>query len=339
MLALAAQLQRGGDEVVGGSLRNHAAGAGRAGERDLGNALAVGQRHACLAPKAIDDVEHAGRQQVGNQLGQDQDGDGRGLCRLEHHAVARANRRGQLPGRHQDGEVPRNDLAHHAQRLLDVVRHGVLVDVGEGAFLRAHAACKVAEVVHGERDVGVQRLADRLAVVHGFGIGQQLQVLLNAVGNFQQDVAARGGVGLAPGIGSGVGGVQRQLDVFGGGAGGLGVDLAVDGRDHIEVLALDRGHKLAADEVVVLGLVGDLGASGAGGCVNGHVVCLRWICGHLVGTPRRQIEDMTQNPCQPAPPAKCLIFMALFARPQECTTHRPLRCPLQNATPVTKWNS
>jgi hypothetical protein len=72
--ALATQLQRGGDEVVGGSLRNHAAGAGRAGEGDLGNALAGGQRHAGFAAIAVDDVQHARRQQVGNQLGQNQDG-------------------------------------------------------------------------------------------------------------------------------------------------------------------------------------------------------------------------------------------------------------------------
>ena len=48
------------------------------------------------------------------------------------------------------------------------------------AFLRAQAAGEVAEVVDGERDVGIQRLADRLAVVHRLGIGEQLEVLLDA---------------------------------------------------------------------------------------------------------------------------------------------------------------
>ncbi len=69
----AAQLQRGRNQVVGSGLGNHAAGGGGAGEGDLGDALAGGQRHAGFAAKAIDDVEHARRQQVGNQLGQDQD--------------------------------------------------------------------------------------------------------------------------------------------------------------------------------------------------------------------------------------------------------------------------
>jgi hypothetical protein len=61
-----------------------------------------------------------------------------------------------------------------------------------------------------------------------------------------------------------VGGIQGQFDVFGGGAGGLGIDLAADRGDDIEVLTLDRGDPLATDEVVVLGLVGNLGTSGAG---------------------------------------------------------------------------
>jgi hypothetical protein len=187
---------------------------------------------------------------------------------LKHHAVACAQGGGQFPGGHQDGEVPGNDLADHAQWLLNVVRHGVLVDIAEGAFLRAHATGEITKVVHRERNVGIQGFADRLAVVDGLGVGQQFEVGFDAVGNFEQDVAARGGIGFAPGVSGGVGGVQCQFDVFGGGAGGLGVDLAADGRDDVKVLALDRCHPFAADEVVVLGLVGNLGTGGAGGCVN-----------------------------------------------------------------------
>ena len=121
-------------------------------------------------------------------------------------------------------------------------------------------------------------VGDETGVLIGSGIGgmqtweKQFQVLLNAVGDFQQDVGACGGIGLAPGVCCGVRGIQCQFDVFSGRAGGLGVDLATHRRDDIKVLALDGWHEFAADEVVVLGLVGDLGASGAGGCVNGHVL-------------------------------------------------------------------
>ncbi len=57
-----------------------------------------------------------------------------------------------------------------------------------GAFLGADAAGEVAEVVGGQGDVGVEGLAHGLAVVPGLGDGEQFQVLLDAVGDLQQDV-------------------------------------------------------------------------------------------------------------------------------------------------------
>jgi ParB family chromosome partitioning protein len=68
-------------------------------------------------------------------------------------------------------------------------------------------------------------------------------------------------------------GVEREFDVFRGRARDLGVDLAVDGADDVEVLALDRRNPFAADEVVLVSLVGDLGARGARSCVE-HVLSL-----------------------------------------------------------------
>ena len=62
-----------------------------------------------------------------------------------------------------------------------------------------------------------------------------------------------------------------------GGAGGLGVHLAVDRRDHVEILALDRGHPLATDEVVVLRFENVFGASGARCCVK-HVGLQMKLC-------------------------------------------------------------
>ena len=271
--ALAAQFQRGGNEVVGRCLGNDATGAGGTGESNFGNALAGGQGHAGFAAITVDDVEHAGGQEVGNQLGQDQDGNGGAFSRLEHHAVACTQCGGQLPRGHQNGEVPGNDLAHHAQRLVDVISHGVFVDLADASLLRTQGTGKVTEVVHRQRNVGVQRFPDGLAVVHGFGIGQQFQVGFDAVGNFQQDVAARGGISLAPFVGSSVGCIQCQVDVLCCGTGDLRVHLAGGGGDHVEVLPFDRRDPLATDEVVVLGFVDVFGAGGAGGCVNHVISC------------------------------------------------------------------
>ena len=106
-------------------------------------------------------------------------------------------------------------------------------------------------MVDGERNVGVQRFADRLAVIDGLGIGQQFQVGFQTVGDPEQDVGAGRRIGLAPLREGSVGGIQCQLDILGGGTGNLGVGLAVDRGDHVEVLTLDRGNPLAADEILV----------------------------------------------------------------------------------------
>ncbi len=163
---------------------------------------------------------------------------GRLLGRLQDDAVAGGERRRELPHRHQDGEVPRDDLADDAERLVEVVGDGRLVDLGERAFLRADAAGEVAEVIDGERQVGGHRLADRLAVVDRLDGGELGEVRLHAVGDLEQDGGAGGRRRLAPGVGGGVRGVERLLDVLGGRAGDLADDLAADRRAVLEVLAL-----------------------------------------------------------------------------------------------------
>jgi hypothetical protein len=281
-------------------LGDHAASAGGAGEGDLGDALAVGQRHAGFAAKAVDYIEHTGRQQVGNQINQNQDGDRSGFGGLEHHAIACTQGWGKFPGSHEDGEVPGDDLTDHTQRLVNVIRHGVFVDLADTAFLGAHAASEVAEMVHGQRDVGIERLANRFAVVHGLSVGQHFEVLLNAVSDLEQDVGPRGGIGLAPLVGCGMSGIQCQIDVCCIGSCSLRVHLAVDGGDDVKVLALDRSGPLAANEVVVLGFVLDLGTSLARGCIN-HGCLLR--VGVEIGEPKCPhqafFRKMDANGCLP----------------------------------------
>ena len=92
---------------------------------------------------------------------------------------------------------------------------------------------EIPEVVDGQRHVGVERLADRLAVVPGLGQRDRLEVLLDAVGDLVQDDGAFAGGGLAPRGGGAVRGVERLVDV------GL-----VGTRDLAERLARHRGRVL-----------------------------------------------------------------------------------------------
>ena len=142
---------------------------------------------------------------------------------------------------------------------MDVVGHGAVVNLGGGAFLGADAAGEVAEVVGGQGNVGVEGLAHGLAVVPGLGDGEQFQVLLDALGDLQQDVRTLLHRGTAPGVGGGVGGVEGLVDVLGGGTGNSAIGWPFTGEVLVKYWPLDRRHELAADVVAVARLEGDDG--------------------------------------------------------------------------------
>ena len=83
-------------------------------------------------------------------------------------------------------------IAADAERLAEVVGHRVVVDLRQRAFLRADHAREVAEMVDGERQVGQRRLADGLAVVERLDHGDELELLLQNVGDAVEHLAAVG---------------------------------------------------------------------------------------------------------------------------------------------------
>ena len=85
------------DDVLRGVLHDQAAGRRLAGERDLGDALVRGERLAGFDAEAVDDVEDAGRQKVGDEVHEDHDAHRRLLGGLQHDAVAGGKRRSELP--------------------------------------------------------------------------------------------------------------------------------------------------------------------------------------------------------------------------------------------------
>jgi hypothetical protein len=185
--------------------------------------------------------------------------------------VARGKCRGELPHGHEDREVPGDDLAHHTQRLMEVVRRGVFVQLGQVAFLGTDRGGEVAEVVRREGNVRVQGFPDRLAVVPRLGHSKQLDVLIDPVGDLVQDRGAFRGRSLTPGRSHLVRGVQCQLDVLGRAPGHLAEGLPGHRGDVLEVLPLDRGNPLPADPVLVTVLERDLRTFGTRLCINSHL--------------------------------------------------------------------
>src|SRR5690606_8924860 len=88
--------------------------------------------------------------------------------RLEHHGVARGQGGSNLPGEHEQREVPWDDLPAHAYALV----------TSELAVQQLRPAGVVIEVPRRQRHVQIARLADRLAVVERLYYRQQPGVLL-----------------------------------------------------------------------------------------------------------------------------------------------------------------
>ncbi|CAB4942372.1 unannotated protein [freshwater metagenome] len=277
--ALAAELERHALEVrAAGRLGDELADLGRAGEGDLVDVVVLGQRRAGVA-EARDHVQdsggHAGLE---GQLAEADRRQGRLLGRLEDDRAARGERGPDLPGGHEQREVPRDDLRDDADGLLRRVRVELLArQVGErradrgAAELRGPAA-HVPEVVGGEGDVGGGGDGLRLAVVEGVELGELLHVLHDEVAEAVDDPAALGRRHRLPGaVERLAGGADGAVDVLLLAVGDGGQDLARAGVDGLERRAVGGVDVLAVDDELLrpgeeLAGVGGGDADGGHGC-------------------------------------------------------------------------
>ena len=215
---------------------------GRAGERDLVDVLALDERGAG-ATVAGDDVDDAGRElRLAEDVGEEECRERGRLGGLEDHGVAAGQRRRDLPREHEQREVPRDDLARHADRPWAPVREGVLELVGPAGV--------VEEVRRGEREVDVPRLLDRLAAVERLEDGELARSLLEDAGDAEEVLRSLGARERRPAVGvGGAGGGDGAADVGRGGLADGRERLLVAGRDRL--VRLRRLEPFAADEEAV----------------------------------------------------------------------------------------
>ena len=111
-----------------------------------------------------------------------------------------------------------------------MVSHRRFINLRRAPFLRAQAAGEGAEVIDRQRQVGVERFADRFAVIPALRHRQILEVGLNTVGNLQQQIGALLSRRFAPGVGGPMRRIQGEVDIFG-----------IRSRELTNVATVDRG--------------------------------------------------------------------------------------------------
>ena len=133
---------------------------------------------------------------------------------MDYHGAAGGQRGGDFPGGHQEGEVPRNDLADHADGLAQHNGNVFIINFVHAALFGQNHAGKVAEMLGAQRNIGGAGFADGLAVVEGFLQGQLFSMRFNHIGDFVQNGAALIHGGVAPGFQGFLRGGHGSIHIF-----------------------------------------------------------------------------------------------------------------------------
>ena len=255
---LAAELERDVLEVARRGLDDQPPDFAGAGEGDLVDAGMGGERGARGLAEAGDDVDHAvGEASLKDELPEAQRRQRRLLGGFEHDRAAGRERGRELPRRHHQRRVPRDDLPDHADRLAQ--RVGVEVAglrEGDGfAGDLGGPAGHVAQHLGAVDEVGVADVDDRLAVVDRFKLGQFVLVRLDQVGELPHELGALAAGHFAPGarLECCTRGRDRGIDVSGAAFAYLRDHAPAAGIEGVERLARLRINPFAADEELVPG--------------------------------------------------------------------------------------
>ena len=192
--ALATELQRDGLHVrfADGSQQCFA-DLRRARERDLVDHGVAGEGGAEDGARPRRDVEHPVREaRFHRELGEPQGRQRRLRGGLEHHGIARRERRTELPGRDDERVVPGDDRADDPDRLPRDERERVGTGRADLPVDLVDGLCVPLDGLRRRRDVDGERIPDGFPDVERFEQRQLVAIRAHEVGELQQHALAVG---------------------------------------------------------------------------------------------------------------------------------------------------
>ena len=174
-------------------------GLGRSGEGHHIDPRVKANRLAGIGAGAGDDVQHATRDsRLHRQFGNTKRRQRRLLGRLDHHRAAGGQRRTDLPGQHQQREIPRQHRADNADRLAHDKRHRVLADRGRLVIELVDGLGMPDQRVDGLGNIDGGAITNRLAGIDRFQDRQLVPVAADQLGKPDQHRLALGRMKAAP---------------------------------------------------------------------------------------------------------------------------------------------
>ena len=255
---------------IGSSLHDGATDNGRAGEGNLVDVHVGGDGGTSNATETGDNVENTrGETSLLDELSKDESRERSLLSGLHDDSVTGGESGANLPGKHEKREVPGDDLTANTERLLSGVVERVGGDIDGLALNLIGPTAVVADGANDGANIATGH-GDGLAIVERLNSGEEVEVLLDQVGELQEVDTTLLGSDLAPGtLESLAGSLNGNIDILLGGLVDGADDLLGSGVDDLEGLFLDTLNELVVDEPGgVIWLALELGRDEKGG--KGH---------------------------------------------------------------------
>ena len=235
--------------ALGGGLEDGTANKGRTSEGDLVNVHVAGDGSSSDTAQAGDDVNDTRREaSFLDQLGGVETGERSLLGGLDDNGVTGSNGGTDLPGPHEDREVPGDDLTADTNGLVAGVGQSLRVGVDGLAGNLVGPAAVVAQAVGGVGNVHLGH-GHGLTIVKSLDGSESVTVALEEVGQLSEHTATLGGGHLAPGALEGfTGGGDGNVDILLVGLVNGSDGLLVGRVNGLEGLALGALYKFIVDE-------------------------------------------------------------------------------------------